>query len=51
MKALTDQKYTVRFWVLGACAVLLSAAPAFTFLNYIGQGIVVGDLLAPVNDN
>ncbi|MGA2456797.1 MAG: hypothetical protein ABSF85_04460 [Terriglobales bacterium] len=39
MKALTDQKYTVRFWVLGAYAVLLSAASAFTFLNYIGQGI------------
>ena len=45
MKALTDQKYTVRFWVLGTCAVLLSAGSAFTFLNYIGQGIVVGDLL------
>ena len=45
MKALPDQKYTVRFWVLGACAVLLSAASAFTFLNYIGQGIAVGDLL------
>jgi len=45
MKPLTDQKYTVRFWVLGACAVLLSAACAFTFLNYMGQGIVVGDLL------
>lgn len=25
--------------------MLLSAASAFTFLNYIGQGIVVGDLL------
>ncbi len=45
MKALTDQKYTVRLLVLGACAVLLSAASAFTFLNYIGQGIVVGALL------
>jgi hypothetical protein len=44
MKALADQKYAVRFWVLGACAVLLSAASAFTFLNYIGQGIAVGDL-------
>ncbi len=43
MKALTD--HTVRFWVLGACAVLLSAASAFTFLNYIGQGIAVGDLV------
>jgi hypothetical protein len=45
MEAFTGQKYTVRFWVLGACAVLLSAASAFAFLNYIGQGIVVGDLL------
>jgi hypothetical protein len=45
MEAVTGQKDTVRFWVLGACAVLLSAASAFTFLNYIGQGIVVGDLL------
>jgi hypothetical protein len=44
MKAPTDQKYAVRFWVLGACAVLFSAASAFTFLNYIGQGIAVGDL-------
>lgn len=45
MKALTDQRDALRFWALGACAVLLSAASAFTFLIYIGQGIVVGDLL------
>ena len=45
MKAFTDQRDALRFWALGACAVLLSAASAFTFLSYIGQGIVVGDLL------
>jgi hypothetical protein len=45
VEAFTGQKYTIRFWVLGACAVLLSAASAFAFLNYIGQGIVVGALL------
>ena len=45
MEALTGQKCTLRLWVLGACAALLSAASAFTFLNFIGQGIVVGDLL------
>src|SRR3974377_2162818 len=45
MEALAGQKYTVRFWALGACAVLVSAASALALLNYIGQGIVVGDLL------
>ena len=45
METLINQRYTARFWVLGAGAVLLSAASAFTFLNYMGQGIVVGDLL------
>jgi hypothetical protein len=36
---------TLRFLVLGTCAVLLSAASAFSFLSYMGQGIVVGALL------
>ena len=45
MTALTNQNGALRFWVLGACAVLLSAASAFTFLSYMGQGIVVGALL------
>ena len=45
MKASTDRQDVLRFWILGTCAVLLSAASAFSYLGCIGQGIVVGDLL------
>jgi hypothetical protein len=44
MKTLTDRQDAVRFWGLGACAIIFSAASAFTYLLYMGQGIVVGDL-------
>jgi hypothetical protein len=45
MEVLTDQKYTVRFWVLGTFVVLLSAASAFSYFCYMAQGMVAGDLL------
>jgi|SRR5271165_3192651 len=45
MKASTDRQDALRFSILGTCAVLLSAASAFSYLAYMGQGIVVGALL------
>jgi len=45
MKPSTDRQDALRFWILGTCAVLLSAASAFSYLGYMGQGIVVGALL------
>jgi len=45
MKGFTYRQDVLRFWILGTCAVLLSAASALSYLGYVGQGIVVGDLL------
>jgi hypothetical protein len=45
MKAASDRKSPFRIWSLGATAVLFSIASAFSYLGYIAQGIVVGDLL------
>jgi hypothetical protein len=45
METATDQHDTHRVWALRAFAVLLCAASAFSYLSYMGQGIVVGDLL------
>ena len=41
----TDRHDVLRSWILGTCAVLLSAASAFCYLGYVGQGIAVGDWL------
>jgi hypothetical protein len=41
----TDRQDVLRFWILGTCAVLLSAASAFCYFGCVGQGIAVGDLL------
>jgi hypothetical protein len=45
MKDSTDRQDALRFWILGTCFVLFSGASAFCSLGYIGQGIIVGDLL------
>ena len=44
MRTVTDSR-RLKFWGLGAFAVLLSACAGFSYLFYMGQGIVVGDLL------
>jgi hypothetical protein len=45
MKLSTDRQAPLRLWVLGGGALLLSIASAFSYIGYIGQGIVVGDLI------
>ena len=35
----------LRFWVLGAIAILLSAGAAFSYLHSMGYGIAAGDLI------
>jgi hypothetical protein len=45
MKSATDHKTTLHVWVLGAVAVLLSIASAFSYFEHIGQGIAIGDML------
>jgi hypothetical protein len=42
MDVLTDQKYTVRFWVVGTFVVLFSAASAYCYFLYMAQGMAVG---------
>jgi hypothetical protein len=44
MKASTARQSPLRLWILGAGAVVLSVASAFSYFAYIGQGIIVGDL-------
>lgn len=41
----TDRQDALGFWGLGACAILFCVASAFSYLFYMGQGMVVGDLL------
>src|SRR6266436_3309178 len=43
MKAAVNRQATLHVWVLGTIAVVLSVASAFSY--FIGQGLVVGDLL------
>jgi hypothetical protein len=45
MKTATDRQDAIRFWVLGALAVLLSAGAAFSYLRSMGHGIAAGDLI------
>jgi hypothetical protein len=45
METSTDRQDAFRFWGLGTSAVSLCAASAFSYFCYMGQGIVVGDLL------
>ena len=45
MKAARDRQAQLRVWILCAVAVLLSMACALSYFAYVGQGIVVGDLL------
>ena len=44
MKAATDRRASVRFWVVGAFVVLLSIASAFSYFGYVGQEVIAGDL-------
>ena len=51
MKAPINQQTTLHVCVLGTIAVALSVASAFSYFGYIGQGLVVGDLLGlPVRE-
>src|SRR5215472_5176500 len=45
MRSATDQQEALRFWALGAFAVLLSAGAAFSYLHSVVYGIAAGDLL------
>jgi hypothetical protein len=45
MKAPINRTRTLRIWIPGTIAVLLSIACAFSYFGYIGQGIAVGALL------
>ena len=45
MKIPTDRQDAIRFWALGALAVLLSAGAAFSYLHSMGYGIAAGDLI------
>ena len=45
MNIATDQFDTIRFWTLGALAVLLSGGAAFSYLQWMGYGIAAGDLI------
>jgi hypothetical protein len=44
MKAATDRRASVRFWVVGAFVVLLSIASAVSYFGYVGQEVIAGDL-------
>jgi len=45
MRTAADQQEALRFWVLGAFAVLLCAGSAFSYLHSMVYGIAAGDLL------
>jgi hypothetical protein len=45
MKTATDRQDAIRFWALGALAVILSAAAAFSYLHSMAYGIAAGDLI------
>ena len=45
MKIATDRQDAIRFWALGALAVLLSSGAAFSYLHTIGYGMAAGDLI------
>src|SRR5215471_18873971 len=45
MKMATDRQDAIRFWALGALAILLSAGAAFSYLHSMGYGIAAGDLI------
>ena len=45
MKNATDRQDAIRFWALGALAVLLSAGAAFSYLHSVGYGIAAVDLI------
>lgn len=45
MNLATGRQDALRFWGLGACAVLLSAGSAFSFLHCMANGMVAGDLI------
>ena len=45
MKAANHRRDTLRFWGLGAVAMLLSAGAAFSYLHSMGYGIAAGDLI------
>lgn len=44
MKTAND-RHNLRFWGLGAIAILLSAGAAFSYLHSMGYGIAAGDLI------
>ena len=43
METATDRRDAIRFWALGALAVLLSVGAAFSYLHSMGYGIAAGD--------
>jgi len=45
MSTSTDQQQALRFWALGAFAVLLSAGSVFSYLHCMGYGMAAGDLI------
>jgi len=45
MKTATDRRDAIRLWALGALAVLLSAAAAFSYLHTMAYGMAAGDLI------
>src|SRR5215469_2293312 len=45
MKTAVDRQDAIRFWALGALAIILSAGAAFSYLHSVGYGIAAGDLI------
>src|ERR1700758_1968962 len=45
MKTASDVQDALRFWGLGAFAILLSAGAAFSYLHSMEYGIAAGDLI------
>lgn len=45
MEAALSRTSTLRIWISGALALLLSIASAFCYFGYVGQGIAAGDMI------
>jgi hypothetical protein len=45
MNTTIGRQDAIRFWALGALAVLLSAGAAFSYLHSMGYGVAAGDLM------
>ena len=45
MEAALNRTSTLRIWISGALALMLSIACAFCYFGYIGQGIAIGDMV------